>query len=211
MKIILLGPPGAGKGTQAAKLVGLLKVPVLGTGDMLRAAVKAGTKIGLEAKSFMDSGALVPDDVIMSIVGEYLKGEQCANGYILDGMPRTLSQAESLEKLGVKIDAALSLEIADGEIEARMSNRRCCPVCGAVFTADGTNPAASEGICDKCGAELIIREDDKPETVRKRLAVYHAQTEPLIAFYKERGLLKTVDATLTIDAVEIALKKVLGL
>ncbi|MDR0859063.1 MAG: adenylate kinase [Oscillospiraceae bacterium] len=211
MKIILLGPPGAGKGTQAAKLVDLLKVPALSTGDMLRAAVKAGTKIGLEAKSYMDSGALVPDDVIMSIVSDYLKGDDCAGGYILDGIPRTLVQAEKLEGLGVTIDAALSLEITDAEIEARMGNRRCCPVCGAVFTADAVNPPKEEGICDKCGANLIIRDDDKPETVRNRLSVYHAQTEPLIAFYKERGVLKTFDATLPIDTVEAELKKALGL
>ncbi|MDR2605960.1 MAG: adenylate kinase [Oscillospiraceae bacterium] len=210
MKIVLLGPPGAGKGTQAAKLTELTKVPALSTGDMLRAAVREGTKIGLEAKSYMDSGKLVPNGVIMQIVKEFLDTDVCKDGCILDGMPRNLVQAEGLDALGVEIDAALSLEISDAEIEARMSSRRVCPECGAVFSV-AVNPPKQDGVCDKCGAALIIRDDDKPETVRNRLKVYHEETEPIIDYYRAKGKLKTIDATQSIEEVNKALAAAVGL
>jgi len=209
MRIVLLGPPGAGKGTQAAKLTELAKVPALSTGDMLRAAVREGTKIGLEAKSYMDSGKLVPNEVIMQIVKEFLDTDICKDGCILDGMPRTLAQAEGLDELGVTIDVALSLEIADEEIEARMGSRRVCE-CGAVYSV-AVNPPKQEGVCDKCGGKLIIRDDDKPETVRKRLAVYHEETEPIIGYYRAKGILKTIDATQSIEKVNEALAAAIGL
>jgi adenylate kinase len=210
MRIVLLGPPGAGKGTQAAKLTEIAKIPALSTGDMLRAAVREGTKVGLEAKSYMDSGRLVPDEVIITVVKEFLETPACSAGCILDGMPRTLRQAEMLEELGVEIDVALSLNIDDAEIETRMSSRRVCPVCGAVFSV-AANPPKQEGICDKCGKELIIRDDDKPETVRNRLAVYHSETEPIIGYYRAKGKLKEIDAALPIDAATKALADALGL
>jgi len=200
MKIVLLGPPGAGKGTQAARLTEIAKIPALSTGEMLRNAVRDKTKVGLEAKAFMDAGELVPDKIIITIVKEFLETDACKNGYILDGMPRTPKQAEMLDDLGVDIDFALSLEIADDEIERRMSERRWCPKCGAIFSLSANAPQV-DGICDKCGENLVIRDDDKPETVRKRLEVYHAETEPIIGFYKAKGKLKTVDASAPIDEV----------
>jgi adenylate kinase len=210
MKIVLLGPPGAGKGTQAAKLTELLQVPALSTGDMLRAAVREGTALGKEAKGYMDSGALVPDALILQIVKEFLQTPACANGCILDGMPRNLKQAEALDELGVDIDLALSLEISDDEIVRRMGDRRVCPKCGAVFSVTA-NPPQKDNVCDKCGDALIIREDDKAETVLNRLKVYHAETEPIIGFYRAKGKLKTVDATQTIEDVNKALAGAVGL
>jgi adenylate kinase len=158
----------------------------------------------------MDAGKLVPDDVIITIVKEYLESDACANGCILDGMPRTLKQAEMLESLGVTIDAALSMEIADEEIEARMTSRRVCPGCGAVFSLT-VNPPKLDGTCDKCGTTLVVRDDDKPETVRKRLEVYHAETEPIIGYYRAKGILKTIDATVPISDATKALVAALGL
>ena len=191
MKLILLGAPGAGKGTQAEIISKKLNIPTISTGNILRAAVKNGTPVGLKAKEFMDKGALVPDEVIIGIMNERLQEPDCAEGYILDGMPRTIAQAEALEAAGIDIDVALSIEISDAEIEARMTGRRTCTTCGATYHVV-SNPPKKEGVCDACGAELTIRKDDEPETVRNRLAVYHRETEPLKDFYKSRGKLTLV-------------------
>lgn len=210
MKLIMLGAPGAGKGTQAEILSRKLGVPTISTGNILRAAVKAGTPIGLKAKSFMDAGALVPDDVIIGIIAEALQGPECANGYILDGVPRTIPQAEAMEQQGVEIDWALDIEVDDNTIVERMAGRRTCEACGASFHVVN-NPPKKEGICDVCGKELTIRKDDAPETVKARLDTYHKQTEPLIAFYRERGKLKTVDNQPTIEATTAEIEKALGI
>lgn len=210
MKLIMLGAPGAGKGTQAEILSKKLGVPTISTGNILRAAVKAGTPIGLKAKSFMDAGALVPDDVIIGIIAEALQGEECANGYILDGVPRTIPQAEAMEQQGVEIDWAVDLEVADETIIERMSGRRACVACGATYHVVNM-PPKKDGVCDHCGEELTIRKDDAPETVKARLETYHAQTEPLIAFYKERGKLKTVENQPTIEATTAEICKALGI
>ena len=188
MKLILLGAPGAGKGTQAEILCDKLHIPTISTGNILRAAVKDGTPMGLKAKSFMDAGALVPDDVIVGIVKERLAQPDCANGFILDGMPRTIVQAEALEKMGVEIDKALNILADESLIIERMSGRRVCAKCGASYHIKN-KPSAKEGICDRCGGELVIRKDDQPETVRDRLKAYHEQTEPLVGYYRERGKL----------------------
>lgn len=206
----MLGAPGAGKGTQAKILSKKLGVPTISTGNILRAAVKAGTPIGLKAKSFMDAGALVPDDVIIGIIAEALQGPECANGYILDGVPRTIPQAEAMEQQGVEIDWALDIEVDDSTIVDRMAGRRTCEACGASFHVVN-NPPKKEGICDVCGKELTVRKDDAPETVKARLDTYHKQTEPLIAFYKERGKLKTVDNQPTIEATTAEIEKALGI
>lgn len=210
MKLIMLGAPGAGKGTQAEILSKKLGVPTISTGNILRAAVKAGTPIGLKAKSFMDAGALVPDDVIIGIIAEALQSPECANGYILDGVPRTIPQAEAMEQQGVEIDWAVDLEVADETIIERMSGRRACVACGATYHVVNM-PPKKDGVCDQCGEELTIRKDDAPETVKARLETYHAQTEPLIAFYKERGKLKTVDNQPTIEATTAEICKALGI
>ncbi len=210
MKLIMLGAPGAGKGTQAEILSKKLGIPTISTGNILRAAVKAGTPIGLKAKSFMDAGALVPDDVIIGIIAEALRGPECGKGYILDGVPRTIPQAEAMEQQGIEIDCALDIEVDDGVIVERMSGRRTCEACGASFHVVN-NPPKQEGVCDVCGKPLTIRKDDAPETVRARLETYHAQTEPLIAFYRERGKLKTVDNQPTIEATTAEIYKALGI
>ncbi len=210
MKLIMLGAPGAGKGTQAEILSKKLGVPTISTGNILRAAVKAGTPIGLKAKSFMDAGALVPDDVIIGIIAEALQSPDCANGYILDGVPRTIPQAEAMEQQGVEIDWAVDLEVADETIIERMSGRRACVACGATYHVVNM-PPRKDGVCDHCGGELSIRKDDAPETVKARLETYHAQTEPLIAFYKERGKLKTVENQPTIEATTAEICKALGI
>jgi adenylate kinase len=210
MKLIMLGAPGAGKGTQAEILSQKLGVPTISTGNILRAAVKAGTPIGLKAKSFMDAGALVPDDVIIGIIVEALQGPECANGYILDGVPRTIPQAEAMEQQGVEIDWALDIEVEDATIIERMSGRRTCEACGASFHVVN-NPPKTEGVCDVCGKPLTIRKDDAPETVKARLETYHTQTEPLIAFYKQRNKLKTVDNQPTIEATTAEIYKALGI
>ena len=210
MKIIMLGAPGAGKGTQAEIVAKKLGIPTISTGNILRAAVKAGTPIGLKAKSFMDAGALVPDEIIIGILAEALKGPECAKGYILDGVPRTIPQAQAMEDMGVEVDCALDLEVDDAVIVERMSGRRTCPACGASFHVVN-NPPKQEGVCDTCGAELTVRADDAPETVKARLATYHEQTEPLIAFYKERGKLKTVENQPTIEATTAEIYKTLGI
>lgn len=210
MKLIMLGAPGAGKGTQAEILSKKLGIPTISTGNILRAAVKAGTPIGLKAKSFMDAGALVPDDVIIGIIAEALQGPDCANGYILDGVPRTIPQAEAMEQQGVEIDAALDIEVDDDTIVERMSGRRTCEACGASFHVVN-KPPKQEGVCDVCGKALTIRKDDAPETVKARLATYHAQTEPLIKFYEERGKLRTVMNQPTIEATTAEIEKALGI
>ena len=188
MKLILLGAPGAGKGTQAEILCDKLGIPTISTGNILRAAVKEGTPMGLKAKAFMDAGALVPDEVIVGIVKERLTQPDCANGFILDGMPRTIAQGEALEQMGVEIDKVIYLVVADEEITKRMSGRRVCGSCGASYHIVNKRPAV-EGKCDRCGGELTIRKDDEPATVLDRLKAYHEQTEPLVEFYRQRGKL----------------------
>ncbi|MDR2615649.1 MAG: adenylate kinase [Oscillospiraceae bacterium] len=191
MKLVLLGAPGAGKGTQSAILAERLGVPMISTGNMLRAAVKNETPVGLRAKAYMDAGELVPDDVIIGIMRERMAEPDCAGGYILDGMPRTITQAEALENGGVEVETALTIEISDDEIVTRMSGRRICPECGATYHTV-YEPPEKESVCDKCGHALTIRRDDEPETVLNRLKVYHAETEPLKDFYARRGKLLTV-------------------
>ena len=191
MKLILMGAPGAGKGTQSAKISAKYDIPAVSTGDMLRAAVKAETELGKSAKGYMDAGLLVPDEVVVGIVKDYLSTEACKNGFILDGFPRTIPQAEALEAMGVKIDVVLSIEVPDEKIIRRMSGRRVCH-CGASYHVDYIKPQV-DGICDKCGAELYIRADDCEETVANRLKTYHAQTEPLKDFYAARDILVCVE------------------
>ena len=191
MNLILMGAPGAGKGTQSEKISEKWGIPAISTGDMLRAAIKAGTELGVTAKSFMDEGKLVPDEIVIGIIKEYLTSDACKNGFILDGFPRSIPQAEALDAMGVKIDAVLSIEVADEKIVERMSGRRVC-ACGASYHT-AYKPSQKEGICDKCGAELFIRKDDAPETVQNRLHTYHEVTEPLKEFYSKKGLLLTVE------------------
>ena len=198
MRLILLGAPGAGKGTQAEILASKLNIPTISTGNILREAIKNGTETGRKAKSFMDQGMLVPDDVIIGIVKERLAELDCANGYILDGMPRTIPQAQALLDNGVEIDRVVSIEIDDAMIEARMTGRRVCSHCGASYHIVA-NPPKTEGICNACGGELVIREDDKPETVRHRLSVYHAETEALKGFYEKLGKLRLVEGNQPIE------------
>ena len=209
MRLILLGAPGAGKGTQAEVLCKRLGIPSISTGNILRAAIKEGTPTGRKAKSYIDAGTLVPDEVIIGIVHERLAQEDCRKGYILDGVPRTIAQAEALEKAGIVFDAVVSLEVSDETIMERMSGRRVCPDCGASYHVVAV-PPKSEGVCDKCGGKLIQRKDDAPETVKSRLEVYHKETEPLKAFYAERGLLKTVENQPTVEANSQAILRVLG-
>lgn len=210
MKLILLGPPGAGKGTQADILSKKLDIPTISTGNILRAAVKEGTEIGLKAKSFMDAGKLVPDEVIIGIVAERLQKPDCAKGYILDGVPRTLAQAEAIEKSGITFDAVISLDVSNEEIIGRMSGRRACTACGATYHIVAA-PSKVEGICDKCGGPLVQRADDKPETVLNRLEVYAKETAPLVEFYESRGILKTVANQPTIEATTAEVLKALGM
>ena len=210
MKLILLGAPGAGKGTQADVLSEKLGIPTISTGNILRAAVKAGTPIGLKAQSYMSAGQLVPDEVIIGIMQERLQEPDCANGYILDGMPRTIPQAQALVDGNVEIDVALSIEIADEVIIERMSGRRTCPDCGASYHIVNS-PSKVEGICDKCGAELTIRKDDEPEVVKARLVTYHTETEPLKDFYAKLGKLKTVENQPSIAQTSEEIFRVLGI
>ncbi len=191
MKLILLGAPGAGKGTQSEKISQKYNIPAIATGDILRGAVKEGTELGLSAKSYMDAGKLVPDEVVVGIIKDYLSTDACKNGFILDGFPRSIPQAEALEAMGVKIDVVLSIEVPDEKIIERMSGRRVCR-CGASYHVDYKKPTV-EGVCDKCGGELYIREDDKAETVANRLKTFHTQTEPLKDFYAAKGILATVE------------------
>ena len=209
MKLILLGAPGAGKGTQAEILSETLSIPTISTGNILRAAIKNGTPTGLKAKSFMDAGKLVPDEVIIGIITERLAEADCSKGYILDGVPRTIAQAEAMEKAGICFDAVVSIEISDETIVDRMGGRRVCEDCGASYHMVAV-PPKKEGICDKCGGKLVQRPDDAPETVLSRLEVYHKETEPLKAFYAQRGLLKPVDNQPSVEATSQAILRVLG-
>ena len=209
MKLILLGAPGAGKGTQAEILCKELEIPTISTGNILRAAIKAGTPTGLKAKSYMDAGHLVPDEVIIGIITERVAEEDCANGYILDGVPRTIAQAEAMEQAGIVFDAVISIEISDKTIMERMSGRRVCEACGASYHLVAV-PPKQEGVCDKCGGKLVQRKDDAPETVKARLEVYHKETEPLKDFYAKRGLLKSVENQPTVEETSKAILRALG-
>ena len=191
MNLILLGAPGAGKGTQAEILCAKLDIPAISTGNILRAAVKDGTEMGLKAKSYMDAGALVPDEVIIGILKERLAADDCAKGFILDGVPRTIAQAEAIETMGIRIDKVLELSVADQTIIDRMSGRRVCEKCGASYHIQ-SKKSKVEGVCDLCGGKLVIRKDDEPATVLDWLTAYHEQTEPLGAFYRERGKLAVI-------------------
>ena len=209
MKLILLGAPGAGKGTQAEVICKALNIPAISTGNIIREALAQGTEMGLKAKSFMDAGQLVPDDVVIGIIKERLAKDDCANGFILDGFPRTIPQAEALDAMGVVIDRVIDIEVPDEKIAARMSGRRVCKDCGSSYHLEYKAPKA-EGICDACDGELIQRKDDAPETVLDRLAVYHEQTEPLKDFYSKKGILRIVEgqeevadtSALTLKALE---------
>ena len=209
MKMILLGAPGAGKGTQAERLCKVLDIPTISTGNILRAAVKNGTPTGLKAKAFMDAGKLVPDEVIIGIITERLAEDDCKNGYILDGVPRTIAQAEAMEKAGINFDAVVSIEVADEVIMERMSGRRVCESCGASYHLVAVPPKVA-GVCDSCGGKLVQRKDDAPETVKDRLEVYHKETEPLKDFYAQRGLLKSVENQPSVEATTKAILNALG-
>ena len=200
MNLILLGAPGAGKGTQAELLIEKLGIPSISTGNMLREAIANGTETGLKAKNYMDNGMLVPDDVILGIVAERVAQPDCSRGFILDGVPRTLAQAEALEAKGVRIDHVVSIEIDDAVIEGRMTGRRVCSKCGASYHITA-NPTKIEGKCDLCGSDVIVRQDDTPETVQKRLAVYHEQTEVLKDYYQRKGNLRLVEGNQAIGAI----------
>lgn len=210
MNIILFGPPGAGKGTQAEIICKQLNIPTLSTGAMLREAIKAGTPMGVAAQKAISEGALVPDDVVIGIVRDRLKNDDCAGGFILDGFPRTIPQAEALDALDVKIDVVLSIQVSDDTIVERMSGRRLCSACGASWHVK-YNPTRDGETCDTCGAPLTLRGDDKPEVVKNRLAVYHAETEPLIGYYDNKGLLKTVEGQEGLAETTALVKKALGI
>ena len=209
MNLILLGAPGAGKGTQAELLVKKLSIPAISTGNMLREAIANGTELGKKAKQFMDEGALVPDELILGIIGDRVAQSDCAKGFILDGVPRPLAQAEALEAKGIRIDHVVSIEVDDSVIEGRMTGRRVCGKCGASYHVVA-NPPKVEGVCDSCGSELVIRKDDKPETVRKRLEVYHATTEVLKDFYGKLGRLCIVNGDQSIEGANEDILKAIG-
>ena len=208
MRLILLGAPGAGKGTQAEILSKLMGIPTISTGNILRAAMKAGTPVGLQAKAYVEAGKLVPDEVIIGIIKERLAEDDCANGYILDGVPRTIPQAQAMEDMGIDVDWALSIEVEDQVIVERMSGRRTCKDCSSTFHVV-SNPPKQEGICDFCGGELTIRKDDAPETVKARLVTYHRETEPLKEFYAQRGKLKSVDNQPGVEATTAVIRDAL--
>ena len=209
MKLILLGAPGAGKGTQADILCKELNIPTISTGNILRAAIKNGTPVGMQAEAYMKAGKLVPDDVIIDIIHERVAEADCADGYILDGVPRTIAQAEALEKAGIVFDDVISIEISDETIMERMTGRRVCEHCGTSYHLVAV-PPKTLGVCDKCGGKLIQRHDDEPETVKHRLEVYHKETEPLKDFYAKRGLLKSVENQPTVAATSQAILHALG-
>lgn len=204
VKIIMLGAPGAGKGTQAKKVAAKYDIPHISTGDIFRANIKEGTELGKKAQGYMDQGLLVPDELVIDLVVDRLTWEDATKGYVLDGFPRSIPQAEALSKAldekGEKVDYAIDIEIPDQNIIERMGGRRACVSCGATYHIVNI-PPKKEGICDTCGADLILRDDDKPETVKKRLDVYHTQTQPLIDYYKNEGVLREIDGTLSMDAV----------
>ena len=213
MKIIMLGAPGAGKGTQAKKIAEKYGIPHISTGDIFRANIKGGTELGMKAKSYMDQGQLVPDDVTIGMLLDRISGSDCQNGYVLDGFPRTIPQAESLTaalaERGEKMDFAVDVDVPDEAIVTRMGGRRACLKCGATYHVM-FNPPKSEGVCDTCKEALVLRDDDKPETVQKRLTVYHDQTQPLIDYYKSQGILATVDGTKELNEVFQDIVAVLG-
>ena len=213
MKIIMLGAPGAGKGTQAKQIADKYSIPHISTGDIFRANIKNGTELGKKAKQYMDQGALVPDELTCDLVMDRIQQDDCKNGFVLDGFPRTIPQAEALDKalaeLGQKMDYAIDVDVPDENIVNRMSGRRACLNCGATYHLISIPPKV-EGICDRCGSEIVLREDDKPETVQKRLKVYHEQTQPLIDYYKNQGILKSVDGTQPMDEVFKAIVTILG-
>lgn len=213
MKIIMLGAPGAGKGTQAKKIAAKYDIPHISTGDIFRANIKNGTELGNKAKTYMDQGLLVPDDLVVDLVVDRVQQDDCKNGYVLDGFPRTIPQAEALDKalaaLGEKVDYAIDVDVPDDNIVKRMGGRRACVGCGATYHLVYA-PTKTEGICDACGKELILRDDDKPETVQKRLNVYHEQTQPLIDYYTNAGILRTVDGTVDINDVFASIVEILG-
>lgn len=213
MKIIMLGAPGAGKGTQAKQIAGKFNIPHISTGDIFRANIKGGTELGKKAKAYMDQGALVPDELVVDLVADRIKQDDCKDGYVFDGFPRTIPQAEALDKaleeMGSKIDFAIDIDVPDENIVNRMSGRRACLACGATYHVQFNAPKA-EGICDVCGKELVLRDDDKPETVKTRLDVYHTQTQPLIDYYTEKGVLKSVDGTQDVADVFQSILDVLG-
>lgn len=213
MKIIMLGAPGAGKGTQAKMIAEKYGIPHVSTGDIFRANIKNGTELGKEAKQYMDQGLLVPDALTVKILLDRVAQEDCKDGYVLDGFPRTIPQAEALDaalkKIGQTMDYAIDVDVPDENIVNRMSGRRACLSCGATYHIT-FNPTREEGKCDACGHETVLRDDDKPETVQKRLKVYHAQTQPLINYYKEQNILKTVDGTRPMDEVFGAIVEILG-
>ena len=213
MKIIMLGAPGAGKGTQAKKIAAKYDIPHISTGDIFRANIKNGTELGNKAKTYMDQGLLVPDELVVDLVVDRVQQDDCKNGYVLDGFPRTIPQAEALDKalaaLGDKVDYAIDVNVPDENIVNRMGGRRACVGCGATYHLVYA-PTKTEGICDVCGKELILRDDDKPETVQKRLGVYHDQTQPLIDYYTKSGVLKEVDGTVDMEDVFQAIVEILG-
>ena len=208
MKLILLGAPGAGKGTQAEFISDKCNIPTISTGNIIRAALKNGTEMGLVAKSYIDAGSLVPDEVVIGIVKERLSEEDCKNGYILDGFPRTIPQAEALDEMGDTVDVVLSLEVDDNEIVKRMSGRRVCEKCGTSYHTEFKKPE-KEGVCNLCGGNLVIRKDDEPSTVLNRLEVYHEQTEPLMAYYEKQGKLISVKGMDTVEETTKAVFKAL--
>lgn len=209
MNLILLGAPGAGKGTQAEILCDKLGIVTISTGNILRAAMKNGTEMGQKAKSYVESGKLVPDEVVIGIIKERLTEPDCQNGFILDGVPRTVAQAQAIEEMGIQIDKVVDIEVKDEDIIARLSGRQVCSACGASYHT-AHKPPKADGICDRCGGALITRKDDEPETVKDRLAVYHEQTEPLIDFYRERGKLVVVEGQSGIEETTKLLLAALG-
>lgn len=213
MKIVMLGAPGAGKGTQAKMIAARYEIPHISTGDIFRANIKEGTELGMKAKAFMDQGLLVPDELTLELIMDRFAQPDCANGYVLDGFPRTIAQAEalteSLKKVGDALDYAIDVDVPDENIVTRMSGRRACLSCGGTYHIV-FNPPKKEGICDLCGGELSIRKDDEPETVQKRLNVYHAQTQPLIDYYTGEGILKSVDGTQEVSKVFEDIKAILN-
>ena len=208
MKLIFLGAPGAGKGTQAEVISEKLSIPTISTGNIIRAALKNGTEMGLKAKEFIEAGKLVPDDVVIGIIKDRLAADDCANGFILDGFPRTIPQAEALDNMGIIIDKVVDIDVPDENIVNRMSGRRVCKACGSSYHIENKKPKV-EGVCDACGGELQIRKDDAPETVLDRLNVYHEQTEPLKDYYAKCGKLRSVEGTAPITEITAAILKVL--
>ena len=213
MKIIMLGAPGAGKGTQAKMIAAKYGIPHISTGDIFRANIKNGTELGAKAKQYMDKGELVPDELVVDLVIDRFKEDDCKNGYVLDGFPRTIPQAEALDKaltaIGENVDYAINVEVPDENIINRMGGRRACVGCGATYHVV-YSPTKVEGKCDTCGGDLIIRDDDKPETVKNRLSVYHEQTQPLIDYYTKKGIIKEVDGTVDMNDVFKAITDILG-